>query len=101
MKQKFYVNGSFHSERSVSGWLNTVNSILYIGYYAGYHPNGYLNDFRLNSNALSPYEIKELAKAKILHYTFDDPNEEPTTNIHNDPVLKVAFVADQAVPKSN
>ena len=85
MKQKFYVNGSFHSERSVSGWLNTVNSIMYIGYYAGYHPNGYLNDFRLYNTVLSDYEIKELAKAKILHYTFDDPYEEPTTNLNYAP----------------
>jgi hypothetical protein len=41
----------------------------------------YLNDLRIYDHALSDYEVKELAKAKIIHYTFDDPNEEPTVNI--------------------
>jgi hypothetical protein len=32
----------------------------------------YLNDLRIYDHALSDYEVKELAKSKILHYTFED-----------------------------
>jgi hypothetical protein len=40
----------------------------------------YLNDLRMYNYALSEYEVKELAKANIVHYTFDNPEEEPTVN---------------------
>jgi hypothetical protein len=42
--------------------------------------NGLLNDIRLYDHALSDMEIQELARAKILHYTFNDM-QEPTTNV--------------------
>jgi hypothetical protein len=41
--------------------------------------NGNLDDVRIYDHALSEKEIKELAKAKVLHYTFDD-FQEPTEN---------------------
>jgi len=44
-----------------------------------YYYRGRLNDLRLYDHALSTKEIKELAKAKVLHYTFND-FQEPTTN---------------------
>lgn len=48
---------------------------------------GLMNDARAYNHELSLYEVKELAKAKILHYNFNDPYEEPTTNlIPNSPV---------------
>lgn len=50
---------------------------------------GYLNDVRIYDHALSEKEIKEIAKAKILHYTFDD-FQEPTTNLLPDPVAMSA-----------
>jgi len=40
----------------------------------------YLNDLRMYNYALSEYEVKELTKANIVHYTFDNPEEEPTIN---------------------
>jgi len=43
--------------------------------------SGQINDVKVYNHALSDYEVKEIAKAKVLHYTFDDPNEEPTENI--------------------
>jgi len=41
--------------------------------------NGNLDDVRIYDHALSEKEIKELAKAKVLHYTFDE-FQEPTYN---------------------
>lgn len=49
--------------------------------YSGssYDPKTLIDDVRIYDHALSPKEIKELAKAKILHYKFDD-FQEPTIN---------------------
>ena len=53
---------------------------LKIGFsYTGFL-NGRLNDFRIYDHVLTDFEIQEIARAKILHYTFDDM-QEPTTNI--------------------
>lgn len=41
---------------------------------------GKINDVRVYNHVLSEREIKELYKAKILHYTFND-FQEPTTNM--------------------
>jgi hypothetical protein len=41
---------------------------------------GKLNDIRLFNHILTDMEIQEIARAKILHYTFDDM-QEPTTNL--------------------
>ena len=39
-----------------------------------------VNDYRIYDHILSIKEVKELAKAKVLHYTFNQL-EEPTTNV--------------------
>jgi hypothetical protein len=52
-----------------------------------YRPAAIMNDARVYDHALSEYEVKELAKAKILHYSFDDPSEEPTINLVGNPNL--------------
>lgn len=39
------------------------------------------NDLRIYDHALSAAEVKELSKALVVHYTFDDVLAEPTTNI--------------------
>jgi len=39
----------------------------------------FINDVRIYDHALTDMEIQEIARAKILHYTFDDM-QEPTTN---------------------
>jgi len=41
----------------------------------------YLNDMRLYNMALSESEIKEISKALILHYDFENPYIEGTTNL--------------------
>ena len=46
--------------------------------YFAFH--GYINDLRIYDHALTDMEIQEIARAKILHYTFNDM-QEPTTNI--------------------
>ncbi len=45
-----------------------------------YRPAAIINDARVYDHALSEKEIKEIAKAKVLHYTFND-FQEPTENI--------------------
>ncbi len=63
--------------------LRTVESTagyLWLGQsYTGVM-NGKLNDFRLYDHVLSLKEIKEVARAKILHYTFND-FQEPTKKL--------------------
>ena len=49
--------------------------------YAGYAGPTRLNDVRVYNHALSKKEIKELSKALVLHYTFNDTLAEPTTNL--------------------
>jgi hypothetical protein len=48
-----------------------------------YRPASILNDARVYDHALSAYEIKELAKAKLLHYKFNeiDDNEDKIIDI--------------------
>jgi hypothetical protein len=73
---KFYVNGSLVYTHS--GALTDKNATRshYLGRDSrsgdGTPLAGRANDVRVYNHALSEYEIKELAKAKILHYTFED-----------------------------
>jgi hypothetical protein len=52
---------------------------LWMGRYSSNYLNGRINDVRIYDHALTDFEIQELARAKILHYSFDD-FQEPTTN---------------------
>lgn len=52
---------------------------------------GKLDDAKIYNHVLSATEIKELSRAKILHYTFNDPTEEPTTNIYPAAYTALAF----------
>jgi hypothetical protein len=76
---KRYYNGVFFGQ--TSGTITQNTSPLYIGRNDSGYSNVLLNDVRIYNHALSDYEVKEIAKAKVLHYTFDDPNEEPTVNL--------------------
>lgn len=60
----------------------TTNNLLKIGYAYTGGLQGNLNDVRYYDNALSAKEIKEIAKAKVLDYSFND-FQEPTTNIYS------------------
>lgn len=50
-------------------------------------PNNYLkgklNDYRIYNEALSAKQIKEIAQAKICHYTFNEELYENTTNLYS------------------
>ena len=50
-----------------------------------------INDVRIYDHILSDKEIKELSKAKVLHYTFND-FKEPTTNYHPYPLNLYSWV---------
>ena len=83
--KRIYINGILDTRTTSSGYLNVPeNSQLYIGSYTGLSApiNGRICDVRVYNHVLSTKEIKELAKCKVLHYTFNQ-FQEPTTNILN------------------
>lgn len=46
-----------------------------------------INDFRIYDTCLSKAEVKEIAKGKMLHYTFENPYATETTNIPHSIVI--------------
>jgi hypothetical protein len=85
--RKLFINGALTNSIASGGDMLTLFSLMSFGAsqasgsgYANFL-NGNLNDIRIFNHTLSDYEVKELAKAKVLHYTFDDPYEEPTVNL--------------------
>lgn len=80
---RMYINGVLDRTIAKTGVIDSSDATLYIGYsgYSTEYLTGYVNDARLYDHALSQMEVYEIAKAKILHYTMDDPEEEPTTNL--------------------
>lgn len=60
--------------------LTTSSNILISDSNSQRYFNGLINDVRIYDHALTDMEIQEIARAKILHYTFDDM-QEPTTNL--------------------
>lgn len=74
-----YKNGTLFA--SSASTTNSVGNTFQIGNPTYYSSDVELNDIRFYDHALSEKEIKEIAKAKILHYTFDD-FQEPTNNLY-------------------
>ena len=75
-KIDYYVNGILFESLSVSSIIkDEISSPFYIGSYQAWESNwqfsGLINDVRIYDHALSQKEINDLAKAKILHYTFN------------------------------
>jgi hypothetical protein len=56
--------------------------------YNGYGLSGKLNDIRAYDHTLSTKEIKELAKGKMLHYTFNNGGYDGMTNIILSPEIE-------------
>jgi hypothetical protein len=52
--------------------------------------DGRINDARVYNHALTDMEVQEIARAKILHYSFDDM-QEPTTNQANTESARTMF----------
>ena len=83
---KVYVNGNYVGQVNATSKLTSNAANTNIGketYGSGYFAfNGELNDIRIYDHALSDKEVKELAKAKVLHYKFDE--QDLTTKIVKD-----------------
>ena len=79
---KLFVNGSLSSSVNQNRIMQVLNVDLRIGaFFTNW--SGLIDDVKIFDHALSPKEIKLLSQAKVLHYKFDDPYEEPTENIKN------------------
>lgn len=83
---KLYVNGVLERNETLTKEVKVTSKPLQINrwsinYSSAYTTTGRYNDIRIYDHELSVKEIKEIAKAKILHYKFDDPYEEPTVNL--------------------
>lgn len=79
-----YRNGDEYSKTTVSGLASM--KISQIQDSVPFCPSvdyQQLCDIRIYDHALSPLEVKELSRALIVHYTFDDVTAEGTTNILN------------------
>ena len=82
---KLYVNGILERNETLSKEVKVLSKPLQINKWSVTYPDYYTttgryNDIRIYDHELSVKEIKEIYKTKILHYKFDDPNEEPTVN---------------------
>lgn len=80
-----YLNGELIGSRSSTPVQYSDATNLTIGretYANGYFSfNGDICDVRVYNHALSQAEVKELSRALIVHYTFNDVFAETTTNI--------------------
>jgi hypothetical protein len=94
---KTYVDGVLEDTRMQPEDINftyaTDNALLigkmtygYTGATTYFPFNGRINDVRIYNHALSDNEIKEIAKTKVLHYTFND-FQEPTENLVQNPLF--------------
>lgn len=94
-----YINGSHTSstgsERTgvpdTGNW--SVGRALAFSGSQGSQFTGEVDDIRVYNHVLSKKEIRELSKAKALHYTFDD-FQEPTENIVTSPDMQNRSSAD-------
>jgi hypothetical protein len=84
---KIFVNGIEKASSSQPGIMSPGWEVPFSigdGTNGTWYPfYGKVNDVRIYDHALTDMEIQEIARAKILHYTFDDI-QEPTTNILSD-----------------
>ena len=80
--QKIYVNGKLINSRKSTNYL-IVNGKFNIGSYSNTTTTAFYNDVRIYNEALSAKQIKEIAQAKICHYTFNEELYENTTNLYD------------------
>lgn len=93
-KLSLYVNGNREYSAILSKEVKFTPRKLQINRwsvgYTGYTATGSYNDIRIYDHELSSKEVRELSKANILHYKFNDNMEEPTTNLKNSVNLTTA-----------
>jgi len=79
-----FINGvNVYNHTGIGDLISSTSSLFRIGRDSRTGTtvtNGVIDDVKIFDHALSLKEVKELSKAKILHYTFDD-FQEPTTNL--------------------
>lgn len=89
-KVTIYIDGQETNNFIIAGTkLNNINQLFIGGDNAssGRYGNCSINDFRIYSYALSPQEIKELARGKVAHYPCD------SNDIFTSPNLVTGLVA--------
>lgn len=84
-KAYLYLDGELIGSVTATAPYQSSATNLCIGretYASGYFSfNGDICDVRIYDHALSQAEVKELSKALVVHYTFDDICAKPTTNL--------------------
>lgn len=87
-QMRIYINGALNQTQNPPAdfklWHNNGATLAFHGQGNGssYTGGNYtFNDFRVYNYALSEYEVREIAKAEVLHYSFDSDSEEATTNL--------------------
>lgn len=83
-EMKLFINGQpALSPQATASVLPSLSSdtIIAIGGNSSEKGECDINDVRIYDHALSQAEVKELSKALVVHYTFNDVLAEPTTNI--------------------
>lgn len=90
-----YLNGQFHKEMTTT-IVPVLNSSQHLGIGGASNGaeklTGFLNDVRIYDHALSELEIKEIARAKVLHYPLNhngmgQPNLISNSVYNSDPWL--------------
>jgi hypothetical protein len=81
-KNEVYINGVNILSNIVNTYFNITDTQVRIGstLQGQYYLGAKINDIRIYNKVLSEKEIKEIARAKILHYNFND-FQEPTVNL--------------------
>lgn len=82
-KAELFINGVSKGIKDLPSAVDTYGGTfkLKINWVQGWMLDGSLNDLRIYDHALSVAEVKEISKALVMHYTFDDVLSEPTTNV--------------------
>lgn len=89
-----YIDGKLDAYVNNKNMYNTIYSNSgYIGIDCNdsskYAFTGYICDFRIYDEVLSHKDITEINNCCILHYDFNSPSSEPTTNIVKNPGGKI------------
>jgi len=83
---KLIVNGEVELEISytIVSKLDLLTIFNWSSSYASsakFRPASKINDVRVYDNVISSKELMAISKPKVLHYKFNDPEEEPTENL--------------------
>lgn len=87
---RLYVNGKLDATHTLPGMVIKEDYVHVMSWslvgqsdrdvFTHYNLCGSIQDFRLYDHCLSDKEISEISKGLVLHYTFNDPYFESTTN---------------------